>query len=272
MRIALYGRTFDPDYEGLMKEVCDVLHDAGVETVRFNSYEQLKGKIDMLFSFGGDGTMLDTVELVRDSGIPVLGINTGRLGFLSGISPDETLGAVRHILSGDYEIEKRSLVKLVGEEKLFNGINYALNELSIMRKDGSSLIVIQVFVDDKLLNTYWADGLIFATPTGSTAYSLSVGGPIVAPNNDSFLITPIAAHNLSVRPIVISGNSVVKIKVDGRCDEYSLSLDSRSRLVDKHLELEIRKANFSFNMVKLSGKDFFSAIRNKLLWGNDVRN
>jgi NAD+ kinase len=160
----------------------------------------------------------------------------------------------------------------VGQEQLFNGINYALNEMSIMRKDGSSLIVIQVFVDDKLLNTYWADGLIFATPTGSTAYSLSVGGPIVAPNNDSFLITPISAHNLSVRPIVISGNSVVKIKVDGRCDEYSLSLDSRSKLVDKHLELEIRKADFSFNMVKLPDKDFFSAIRNKLLWGNDVRN
>lgn len=272
MKIALYGRTFDPEYEGLMKEVVDVLHGAGVETVKFNSYDQLKGQVDMLFSFGGDGTMLDTVELVRDSGIPVLGINTGRLGFLSGIAPDETIDAVHKILAGEYEIEKRSLVRLVGQEKLFNGINYALNEMCVMRKDGSSLIVIQVYVDDKLLNTYWADGLILATPTGSTAYSLSVGGPIVAPDNDSFLITPIAAHNLSIRPIVISGNSVIKIKVDGRCDEYSLSLDTRRHMVDKHLELEIRKAEFSFNMVKLPEKDFFSAIRNKLLWGNDVRN
>ena len=268
----MYGRTFDPDYEGLMKEVLDVLHASGVETVKFNSNEQLKGKVDMMFSFGGDGTMLDTVELVRDSGIPVLGINTGRLGFLSGISPHETVDAVHKILKGEYEIDRRSLAQLVGQESLFNGINYALNEVSIMREDGSSLIVIQVFVDDKLLNTYWADGLILATPTGSTAYSLSVGGPIVAPNNDSFLITPIAAHNLSVRPIVISDNSVVKIKIDGRCDKYSLNLDSRRRLVDKHLELEIRKADFCFNMVRLPGKGFFDAIRNKLLWGNDVRN
>ncbi len=272
MKIALYGRTFDPDYEGLMAEVHDVLHEAGVETFKFNSYEQLNDKVDMVFSFGGDGTMLDTVELVRDSGIPVIGINTGRLGFLSGISPEEAIGAVRKIISGNYEIEKRSLVRLVGQEKLFNGINYALNELCVMRKDGSSLIVIKVFVDDKLLTTYWADGLIMATPTGSTAYSLSVGGPIVAPDNDSFLITPISAHNLSVRPVVISDKSVVRIQIDGRCDEYSLSLDSRSRLVDKHLELEIRKADFSFNMVRLPGKDFFEAIRNKLLWGNDVRN
>ena len=292
MRIALYGRGFGPDYDGLMTEVLRVLKDARTETLvftgllddvkrcadkgaeypTFNSYDQLKGKADVLFSFGGDGTMLDSVEYVRDTAIPVLGINMGRLGFLSSVSSDETLDAVHKILNGDYEVEKRSLLELVGEKQRFNGINYALNELSVMRKDGSSLIVIQVFVDDKLLNTYWADGLILATPTGSTAYSLSAGGPIVAPNNDSFLITPISAHNLSVRPVVISDKSVVKIKVDGRCDAYDLSLDSRTKLVDKSLQLEVKKAEFSFNMVKLPGKDFFEAIRKKLLWGNDVRN
>lgn len=292
MRIALYGRGFDPDYDGLMKEVLRVLRDAGTEIsvfsgflndikrsdggktdyLTFDSYEQLKGKTDMLFSFGGDGTMLDTVEYVRDSEIPVFGINTGRLGFLSSVSSNETLEAVNSILQGDYEVEKRSLLELVGEEERFNGINYALNELSVMRKDGSSLIVIKVLVDGKLLNTYWADGIILATPTGSTAYSLSAGGPIVAPNNDSFLITPISAHNLSVRPVVISDKSIVKIKVEGRCDAYDLSLDSRTKLVKKTLELEIKKAGFGFNMVKLPGKDFFEAIRNKLLWGNDVRN
>jgi len=292
MRIALYGRGFGPDYDGLMKEVLRVLKDAGTETLVFtgllddikrcasecadyhvfNSYEQLKDKADVLFSFGGDGTMLDSVEYVRDTAIPVLGINMGRLGFLSSVSSKETLDAVHKILNGEYEVEKRSLLELVGEGQRFKGINYALNELSVMRKDGSSLIVIQVFVDDKLLNTYWADGLILATPTGSTAYSLSAGGPIVAPNNDSFLITPISAHNLSVRPVVISDKSIVKIKVDGRCDAYDLSLDSRTKLVDKGLQLEIKKADFSFNMVKLPGKDFFEAIRNKLLWGNDVRN
>ena len=292
MRIALYGRGFGPDYDGLMKEVLRVLRDAGTKTIvytslmndimrcdaenadyqTFNSYDQLKDKADVLFSFGGDGTMLDSVEYVRDTAIPVLGINMGRLGFLSSVSSNETIDAVNKILKGDFEVEKRSLLELVGEEQRFKGINYALNELSLMRKDGSSLIVIQVFVDDKLLNTYWADGLILATPTGSTAYSLSAGGPIVAPNNDSFLITPISAHNLSVRPVVISDKSVVKIKVDGRCDAYDLSLDSRTKLVDKGLQLEIKKAGFSFNMVKLPEKDFFEAIRKKLLWGNDVRN
>lgn len=292
MRIALYGRGFGPDYYGLMKEVLRVLRNAGTETIvftslmndivrckgehadyqTFNSYEQLKGKADVLFSFGGDGTMLDSVEYVRDTAIPVLGINMGRLGFLSSVSSNETIDAVIKILKGDFEVERRSLLELVGEGQRFKGINYALNELSVMRKDGSSLIVIQVFVDDKLLNTYWADGLILATPTGSTAYSLSAGGPIVAPNNDSFLITPISAHNLSVRPVVISDKSVVKIKVDGRCDAYDLSLDSRTKLVDKGLQLEVRKADFSFNMVKLPEKDFFEAIRKKLLWGNDVRN
>ena len=292
MKIALYGRGFGPDYDGLMKEVLRVLNDAGIETIVFsgflndlkrcadknkeyqvfNSYEQLKGKADMLFSFGGDGTMLDSLEYVRDTAIPVFGINTGRLGFLSSVSPKETVEAVKMILNGEYEVEHRSLLELVGEEERFKGINYALNELSVMRKDGSSLIVIQVFVDNKLLNTYWADGLILATPTGSTAYSLSAGGPIVAPNTDSFLITPISAHNLSVRPVVISDKSIVKIKVDGRCDAYDLNLDSRTKLVDKGLQLEVKKADFSFNMVKLQGRDFFEAIRNKLLWGNDVRN
>lgn len=284
MKIALYGRAYSPDYEGLMNEVLKTLHEAGAHIMAyaglmshpdiqtFNSFEQLRGNADMLFSFGGDGTILDSLELVRDSGIPVLGINTGRLGFLASVSPNETIAAVKYILAGNYEVEKRSLVKLVGQEERFKGINYALNELSVMRKDGSSLIVIQVFVDDKLLNTYWADGLILATPTGSTAYSLSAGGPIVAPNNDSFLITPISAHNLSVRPVVISDKSVVRIKIDGRCDAYDLSLDSRTKLVDKTLELEVKKADFCFNMVKLPGKDFFEAIRKKLLWGNDVRN
>lgn len=292
MRIALYGRGFGLDYDGLMKDVLRVLNDAGAHTVVFtgllndikrcsgdvtdypvfSSYEQLKGRADILFSFGGDGTMLDSLEYVRDTAIPVFGINTGRLGFLASVTPSETIEAITKILNGDFEVEKRSLLELVGEQKRFNGINFALNELSVMRKDGSSLIVIQVFVDDKLLNTYWADGLILATPTGSTAYSLSVGGPIVAPNNDSFLITPISAHNLSVRPVVISDKSVVRIKVDGRCDAYDLNLDSRTKLVDKSLELEVKKADFSFNMVKLPGKDFFEAIRKKLLWGNDVRN
>ena len=227
---------------------------------------------DVLFSFGGDGTILDSVPIIRNSGIPVCGINTGNLGFLSSVSPKETIDAVKNIIEGNYDIECRSLIKINDENNVFNGINYALNEISICRKDNGSLIVVNVFIDDMLLNTYWADGVILATPTGSTAYSMSVGGPIMTPNADSFLITPIAAHNLSVRPVVIPDKSKVKIKVEGRCNSFALGLDSRIMLVDKSLEIEIEKTDFCFNMIKLPNKNFFETIRKKLSWGNDLRN
>ena len=238
----------------------------------FENYRDLDANTDMMFSFGGDGTVLDSVPLIRDSAIPVFGINTGHLGFLSSVSTDETLDAVKNILEKNYEIEPRSLVRLVSPSNLFDDFNYALNELSIYRTNNVGLIVIHVYIDETLLTTYWADGLLLATPTGSTAYSLSVGGPIVTPNTNSFLITPVAAHNLSVRPVVIPDKSVVKIKVEGRCDSFALGLDSRIMLIDNTIELEACKADFCFNMVKMPGKDFFSAIRNKLLWGSDIRN
>ena len=292
MRIALYGKAFGSDYDKLMKDVLRVLTDNGVdimvykpfwndiqqcfdETVDYGLFERcsdIKGKADMLFSFGGDGTILDSVPLIRDSEIPVLGINTGNLGFLSSVSANETLEAVKNILLGNYEIEKRSLIKIKDDNEVFDGINYALNEISILRENNGSLIIVHVFIDDKLLNTYWADGLILATPTGSTAYSMSVGGPIMTPNTDSFLITPIAAHNLSVRPVVIPDKSKIKIKVEGRCERFALGLDSRHRLMGKSVMVEVEKADFCFNMVKMKDKDFFGTIRNKLLWGNDVRN
>jgi NAD+ kinase len=238
----------------------------------FGSESDIKGKVDVLFSFGGDGTILDSVPLIRDSAIPVLGINTGNLGFLSSVSPQETTEAVKNIMAGNYDIERRSMIQINDSGNIFNGINYALNEVSVCRKDNGSLIVVNVFIDDMLLNTYWADGIILATPTGSTAYSMSVGGPIMTPNADSFLITPIAAHNLSVRPVVIPNKSKVRIKVDGRCDSFALSLDSRIMLVDKSFEIEIKKTDFDFNMIKMPGKNFFETIRRKLLWGNDLRN
>jgi NAD+ kinase len=184
----------------------------------------------------------------------------------------ETIDAVKNIIEGNYEIERRSLIKINDKNNIFDGINYALNEISVCRKDNGSLIVVNVFIDDMLLNTYWADGIILATPTGSTAYSMSVGGPIMTPNADSFLITPIAAHNLSVRPVVIPDKSKVKIKVEGRCDSFALGLDSRIMLVDKSLEIEMEKTDFSFNMIKLPNKNFFETIRKKLSWGNDLRN
>lgn len=292
MKIALYGKTFGSDYDGLMREVLRLLKEASVDIwvyepfwkdikhcfdeiadLRFfSSSEELRNNVDMLFSFGGDGTILDSVPLIQDSGIPVLGINTGNLGFLSSVSPLESEAAVKNILSGNYEIERRSLIQIKDSDNIFNGINYALNEISICRKDNGSLIVVEVFIDDMLLNTYWADGIILATPTGSTAYSMSVGGPIMTPNADSFLITPIAAHNLSVRPVVIPDKSVVKVKVRGRSDSFALGLDSRIILADKSMEIEIRKTDFTFNMLRMPDKNFFETIRKKLSWGNDLRN
>ncbi|MBR5781362.1 MAG: NAD kinase [Bacteroidales bacterium] len=292
MKIALFGKVFGSDYNELMRELLHVLKDSNVELMvyepflkyinhcfdgsyeytLFNTSDDIRGNVDVMFSFGGDGTILDSVPLIRDSGIPVLGFNTGNLGFLSSVSPQETADAVRKIIKGEYEIEKRSLIQIKDADNIFNGINYALNEVSICRKNNGSLIVVNVYIDDMLLNTYWADGVILATPTGSTAYSMSVGGPIMTPNSDSFLITPIAAHNLSVRPVVIPDKSNVRIKVDGRCDDYALGLDSRIVLADKSKEIEIKKTDFTFNMIKMPGKNFFETIRKKLLWGNDIRN
>lgn len=292
MKIALYGKTLHTESEGLVREVIGTLHKAGVEITifrpffgtvfpcldenveyqTFDGYEQLKDNVDMLFSIGGDGTVLDCVPLVRDSGIPVFGINMGRLGFLSSVSTEETLNAVANVLAGNYEVEHRTMVQIVGNETLFDGINYGLNEVSILHRAYDSLIEVNVFVDDRLLNIYWCDGVLLSTPTGSTAYSLAAGGPIVAPNVNSFVITPIAAHNLSMRPVIISDDSNVKIKVNGRCDNYALGLDSRIKLVNKTFEFEIKKADFFFNIVKMPYRDFFGTVRSKLLWGNDVRN
>ena len=292
MKIALYGKAFGSDYDELMRDVLrllkeydidimvyepfwkDIKHcfDESCEYTFFNTSEDIRNKVDVMFSFGGDGTILDSVPLICDSGIPVLGINTGTLGFLASVSPQGTAEAVKNIIDGNYDIEKRSLIQIEDTSNVFNGINYALNEISICRKNNGSLIVVEVYIDDMLLNTYWADGVILATPTGSTAYSMSVGGPIMTPNADSFLITPIAAHNLSVRPVVIPDTSNVKIKVGGRCDTFALGLDSRIVLADKSMDIEIRKTDFTFNMIRMPDKNFFETIRKKLLWGNDLRN
>ncbi len=292
MKIALYGKAFGSDYDELMRDVVDILSDNDVDIVIYKPFwNDIKhclddgicfnlfdgsltadDHVDMLFSFGGDGTILDSVPLIKDTEIPVLGINTGNLGFLSSVSTQETRDAVRNIIEGNYEIERRSMIKIKDEENLFDGINYALNEISVLRENNGSLIIVHVYIDDKLLNTYWADGIILATPTGSTAYSMSVGGPIMTPNTDSFLITPIAAHNLSVRPVVIPDKSKIKIKVEGRCEKFALGLDSRNKLIDKSMLIEAEKTDFYFNMVKVMSKDFFGTIRSKLLWGNDVRN
>jgi NAD+ kinase len=210
--------------------------------------------------------------MVRDSGIPIMGINIGRLGFLSSISKDEILPAVDKVLSGDFQIDSRALIRLKQPGDLFGEMNYALNELSINRKDTTSLIVLHVYIDDMFLNSYWADGLIIATPTGSTAYSLSSGGPILAPGSENFVITPIAPHNLTVRPVVIPDKSKIRIIVEGREDQFLVSLDSRRAIIYSNFELIVEKTDFKVNMVQMKDRNFFMTIREKLKWGLDTRN
>ena len=237
----------------------------------FNSYETLKNKADFLFSIGGDGTLLKAVTYVRDSGIPILGINTGRLGFISSISADQIDEAITDVLKGNYKINERTVLELSTGNNLFKDKNFALNEVAISKKDTSSMIRIDAYVDDEFLNTYWADGLVVSTPTGSTGYSLSCGGPIITPGTNNIIITPNAPHNLNVRPIVIDGNSVVKLKVEDREQLALVSLDSRSRAFDSETELVIKKASFKTKLIQPQNNSFISTIRHKLMWGLDKR-
>lgn len=238
----------------------------------FSDYHDIAGKVDFLFSIGGDGSILEAMTLVRDSGIPIMGINIGRLGFLSSIAKDEILPAIDKVLDMDYQVDSRSLVKLSQPKDLYGEMNYALNEITITRKDTTSLIVLHVYVDGMFLNSYWADGLIIATPTGSTAYSLSSGGPILTPGSENFVLTPIAPHNLTVRPIVIPDKSKIRIIVEGREDQLLVSLDSRRAIIYSNFELIVEKAEFKINIVQMKGRDFFMTIREKLKWGLDARN
>ena len=237
----------------------------------FNSYESLRDNANFLFSIGGDGTLLKAVTFVRESNIPIMGINTGRLGFISSISAGQIDDAINDILKENYKISERTLLELNTENKLFKVKNFALNEVAISKKDTSSMIRIDAYVDDDFLNTYWADGLVVSTPTGSTGYSLSCGGPIIMPGTNNIIITPNAPHNLNVRPIVINDNSIIKLKVEDRDQLALVSLDSRSRAFDSDTELIIKKANFKIRLIQPQNNSFAATIRNKLMWGLDKR-
>jgi len=237
----------------------------------FNSYETLRDSADFLFSIGGDGTLLKAITLVRESNIPILGINTGRLGFISSISATEIDDAVNDILKGNYTVNERALLELITKNELFKDKNFALNEVAISKKDTSSMVRVDAYVDNEFLNTYWADGIVVSTPTGSTGYSLSCGGPIIMPGTNNIIITPNAPHNLNVRPIVINDTSIVKLKVEDRDQLALVSLDSRSRAFDSDTELIIKKANFKIQLIQPQNNSFTSTIRNKLMWGLDKR-
>ena len=237
----------------------------------FNSPESLSDSADLLFSIGGDGTLLKAVTLVRDSNIPIMGINTGRLGFISSISAGQIDDAINDILKKNYSVNERALLELYTEKKLFKDKNFALNEVAISKKDTSSMIRIDAYVDNEFLNTYWADGLVVSTPTGSTGYSLSCGGPIIMPGTNNIIITPNAPHNLNVRPIVINDTSTIKLKVEDRDQLALVSLDSRSRAFDSNTELIIKKSDFNIRLIQPQNNSFTATIRNKLMWGLDKR-
>jgi NAD+ kinase len=238
----------------------------------FSNPEELCEMADMVLSLGGDGTFLKSAVYVKDSNIPVLGINMGRLGFLANVSKDLIAQAFEKIRNQKYHFEYRSLLEVKTSNNLFGKDNYALNELTIHKKDSASMISIEVDVNNKHLNTYWADGLIISTPTGSTAYSLSCGGPIITPETPVLVITPIAPHNLNVRPVIIGDDVTIKVRVNDRNNSHLLTLDSRSEVIDNSYELTITKAPFNIRTIQFSDQYFFDTIRDKLLWGLDRRN
>lgn len=292
MQIAVFGRNFHPscrenvaklfnrlDYMNadvlIFKPFFDFLNADGGLRPRikgvFENHTELPEDTDFLFSIGGDGTFLETLSFVRENGIPVVGINTGRLGFLSYISQDSLEESLNSIFSGHFDIEERMLLKVNSSGNALSGFNVALNEVRLY-KNSASLITMHVHVNNDFLSSYWADGLILSTPTGSTAYNLSVGGPIVVPESDSMVLSPIAPHNLTVRPLVLPAKSTLQITVDTREPAYLLALDSRSWELPVGEKITISRAPYNLKMVRIENNSFYSTLRNKFLWGMDKRN
>ncbi len=292
MRIAVFGKKFGKLFYSSCVNLFQILKENEVEVIIYKPfYEFLLSNVkmkpdvvgffengagikdvDQFFSIGGDGTFLDAVNFVHDSGIPIVGINSGRLGFLADVSQQEMGTVITDVIRGHYKIHKLDLLSLKTDVQLFDANHYALNELSIVKRDSASMITIHTYVNDEFVNSYWADGLIISTPTGSTAYSLSVGGPIIHPDSQNFVITPIAPHNLTVRPMVVPNNVEITLKVEGRDTKFLASLDSRSEVFEESVQLRVKKADFSINVIKLPEYSFFTTLRNKLMWGLDKRN
>lgn len=294
MKVAIYGQYYQNSTEPIIRDIFVFFNENNVEMViegeflsllyekqiikkkykTFQSYKELDSSFDIMISIGGDGTILRAATLVRDSGIPILGINAGRLGFLAMVQKDEIAQFLKLIVEKKYSISERSLISLSCSPEIseIKDINFALNEISVSRKDTTSMITIETYLDGEFLNSYWADGLIIATPTGSTGYSMSCGGPILTPNVTSFVMTPIAPHNLNARPLVIPDVTEIRLKISGREDQYLVSLDSRIASVKNESILTIKKTPFKIKMVEIKEETFFKTLRNKLLWGEDKRN
>lgn len=292
MNIAIYGRPVNISQvafaqsiiETLNKGDCKIsIHEPYFHFLKkhipdlksydlFNSNRDLQKSTDFLFSIGGDGTLLDTVALVKNSKIPIVGVNTGRLGFLSSISMENLQHAVESLKKGHYSSDARTLLRLESNHPLFGDENIALNDFTLHKMESSSMITIHCYLNGEYLNSYWADGIIVSTPTGSTGYSLSCGGPIIVPQSESFVITPIAPHNLNVRPIVVSDKNVISLEVEGRSQHFMVTLDSRSASIEPGFQIALRKEDYCIYLIRLNSENFLNTLRSKLNWGLDKRN
>lgn len=291
MRIAIHGRKFNSDtkkyielvFEELKKRHVDILVsekfiedsiDGGFDFSKFSVFQHNGDlvNVDYMFSLGGDGTLLSCVAYVRELEIPILGINLGTLGFLATISKADISKALSLFFEKQFTIDERSLIHLESTSDVFVEQNFALNEVAILKRDNSSMIVVNCHIDGEFVNTYWADGLMVSTPTGSTGYSLSCGGPLVLPQADNFIITPVSPHNLNVRPLIVSSSSIITLEIEGKGRNFLTSLDSKSYKVDNSVKLTLMKEKFDAKLIKLEGYHFFDTLRQKLNWGLDIRN
>lgn len=292
MNVAIYGPKITKENNVYFKEVLDILAAFGWNPIleknlksqmvkkmnvsnkmdEFSSHSDFHKGIDLAMSIGGDGTFIKSVGFVRDSGVPILGVNTGRLGFLATISKDQIHSTMEQVKQKKFEHQKRSLLRIDTEENIFGEDNFALNEVTFHKKDTSSMLTVHAYLDSNYLNSYWADGLIVATPTGSTAYSLSCGGPIITPGCQVHILTPIAAHNLNVRPMVVPDHMPIKVSIEGRERKYLISLDGNSKNIREGEEVLVTKAEFMINVIKFEENNFLDTIRNKMMWGIDKRN
>jgi len=292
MKVAIYSRIMDEAQRKDVQAFFDELQKQKIEVQvflpffqqikdrlylpdnigTFYLHEDLNQETDFVISLGGDGTLLDTLTLVQDSAIPVMGINFGRLGFLASIGKDDLEVAVKSLIKGTYVIDKRTLIHLDADLPLFGHTPFALNEFSIHKRDTDPMIKVHTYLNGEFLNTYWCDGLIVATPTGSTGYSLSCNGPIVFPDSGSFLITPVAPHNLNVRSIVVPDDNIISFEVESRSEQIICAMDSRREIVNKNVQLAVKKESFNLNLLRLNENNFLQTLHDKLTWGRARRN
>lgn len=293
MQVVVYGKQYKDKDLPYIQALLDALHAEGLNPYIYTPYlrdieEKVNfagpyapfddyldfrvHRIDFVIVMGGDGTMLNAITLVRDAGVPILGINLGRMGFLASIEKIHIADAVHKLCTGQYRIDERATLYLESSPAIFGDMPFALNDCTLLKRDTSSMITIHTFLNGDYLNSYWADGVIIATPTGSTGYSLSCGGPLIFPDSANFVITPVAPHNLNVRPIVLSDDAVISFEIEGRGENFICTLDSRFELIGAQHQLAVRKNDFRIKLVQLQDVTFLNTLRQKLAWGADIRN